>query len=123
MIVGVQFETDVMTAEKAERLFDDGYWYFPDDASRNDFGIGANIFCSKGVKDRGWKLGKKVILVFTTVPTRGASRCRLDDLHRAGLRAFERLPQIERNFVMTKGKLWWWPENVYCAATAEKDRR
>lgn len=48
--------------------------------------------CAYGVTNKGWDLtdAKSIVLVFSTVPVKGASTCRVEHLQRAGLSALRR---------------------------------
>ena len=73
-----------------------------------------NWACRTDIVARGWNLprrnGSRIVLVFSTTPVRGASRCNVYNLRRAGRVAIYRAASVEER--MTFNRLWWWPEIV-----------
>ena len=96
----MRFETDVLTLDPkplATRRF---FRETPADIS--------NKACIEEIREHGWvipgRTGARIVLVFSTDPVRGASRCRGTDLVFAGAMAMR-----EAGAYHYHGFLWWWP--------------
>jgi len=99
----MRFETDVLTLE--ERSWS-GHQFFR--KAQKDIYDKA---CVAEIQKCGWeiplKIGAQIVLVFSTEPVEGASRCRRYDLSFAGDVALRK--SKSRQYA---GPLWWWPEIV-----------
>ena len=93
--------------------------------------------CASGLEDRGWLLprvrGGAIVLVFSTIYVKGASRCKVAYLRAAGRDALEQVSRPimraglwswssrirygvvffeDGNEMLLGDNLWWWPEIV-----------
>lgn len=112
----VRFETNVLTLRQRRWEASPQYYY-----GSNRVSV-INMACRPGIVNRGWDLpgtcGSKIVLVFTTEPTEGASLLRdgVDGLAYAGFVAYERLSDRDHALCRAEGyeprTLYWWPEIV-----------
>ncbi len=97
----MRFETDQLRYIKCH-----GYYAGPEHS------FVGNECCRSCLTRRGWELPEgphSIMLVFSTTPVKGASRCLGYDLKRAGYIAWRR---THPPLTAPTGTLYWWPEVI-----------
>lgn len=103
----MRFETRVLTRDPGSDVYC-GYRRRLDDPW-------GGTACQTGIqrKPHCWDLtdARQIVLVFSTVPVRGAATCKVSALNHAGRVA--RLSHPQAYHLTGRTPLWWWPEVVW----------